>query len=158
MIEREELLSIVPHRGKMLLLNRVREYNTKELSIEAEYSITEDGLFFDSDAAGVPAWVGFEFIAQAVSALIGIRYRENGEPPKIGFILSVSQMRIGLPFFKTGSIIAIKANIIESVDSLYIFKGEIFIEGVKVLEGKLTVMDVDDDQVSIIKKETDSIE
>ena len=145
MIEKEELLSIMPHRGKMLLLTKVNEYDLKNESIEAEYHLTEDCLFYDPAAAGVPAWVGFELIAQAVSAFMGIKTRAKGEPVKIGFILGVSQVQMGLSFFKTGSIILIKAQEFECMDPLYMYKGEIFIDGEKVLEGKLTVMEVDDE-------------
>jgi len=158
MIEKEEMLSIMPHRGKMLLLSKVNEYNLQEESIEAEYHLTEDCLFYDPAAGGVPAWVGFEFIAQTVSAYMGIKTRARGEPIKIGFILGVSQMRIGLSLFKTGSIIVIKAKEFECMDPLYIYKGEIFIEGKKVLEGKLTVMEVDDEKAQSMKKGSDSIE
>jgi len=151
----EELISIMPHRGRMLLLTKVNEYDLKEESIEAEYHLTEDCLFYDPAAPGVPAWVGFEFIAQAVSAYMGIKTRARGEPVKIGFILGVSGVRIGLSFFKTGSNIVIKAKEFENMDPLYIYKGEIFIDGKKVLEGKLTVMEVDDEKAQAMKKGSD---
>jgi len=144
MIEQEDVLSIIPHRGKMLLLSKVNEYNLNTGSIEAEYHLTEDCLFYDPAISGIPTWVGFELMAQAVSAFMGIKTRARGEPVKIGFILGVSQVQIGLPFLKAGSIIGIKAQEYENMDPLYIFKGEIFIEGNKVLEGKLTVMEVED--------------
>ena len=157
MIEKEELLSLIPHRGRMLLLDGVKCYNLGEQSLEAESQITEDCLFYDSAAAGIPAWVGFEFLAQAVSALTGIGYREKGEPPKIGFILGVSHVQIRYPFFKTGSIIAIKVKEIERMDSLSVFNGEIFFEDEKVFEGRLTVMDVDDEKAEAMKKGSNSV-
>jgi len=149
MIENEELLSLVPHRGKMFFLTKVNKYDLQEESIEAEYHITDDCLFYDPAASGVPAWVGFEFIAQTISAYKGIKTRIRGEPIKVGFILGVSQMRIELSFFKTGSILVIKAKESENMDPLYIYSGEIFFEGKKVLEGKITVMEVDDDKGKI---------
>jgi len=158
MIENEELLSIMPHRGKMLLLTKVNDYNLQEESIEAEYHLTEDCLFYDPAASGVPAWVGFEFIAQTVSAYKGIKTRIRGEPTKIGFILGITQMRIGLSFFKSGSILVIKAQQYESMDPLFIYRGEIFIDGNKVLEGKLTVMEVDDEKAQAMKKGNYAIE
>jgi predicted hotdog family 3-hydroxylacyl-ACP dehydratase len=157
-IEKEDLLSILPHRGRMLLLNRITGYNLEERLIEAEYHITEDCLFFDSTAAGVPSWTGFELIAQAISAFSGIRDRLQGKPPKIGFILGVSQLQTGVPFFETGSIITIRAKEIEHIDSLYVFTGELFIKDKKALECKLTVIDVDNEQVETIKKGSYSIE
>ena len=152
MIEKEDLRSVVPHRGKMLLLTRVKCYNLEERSITTEYDITKDCLFYDPELDGVPAWAGFEFIAQSISAISGIRDREMGMKPKFGFILSVSSMRIDLPFFKTGSTAEIKTEQIERMDSVYIFHGEINVEGKKILEGKLTVIDIDDEQFEAIKK------
>jgi len=144
MIEKEEMLSIMPHRGKMLLLSKVNEYDLTKGSVEAEYYLTEDCLFYDPAIAGIPAWVGFEIMAQAVSAFMGIKTRARGEPVKIGFILGVSQVKMGLSFFKTGSMIVVRAQEYENMDPLYIFSGEIYIEGAKVFEGKLTVMEVED--------------
>ena len=156
MIENEELLSIVPHRGKMLLLKRVKDYNLQEYTIEAECQIERDCIFYDSEKEGVPSWVGFEFIAQTVSAFIGIKNRER-KVNNIGLIMSVTQMRIGLPIFQTDSIITIKAKEVDGMDSVHVFEGEIFLEGEKVLEGKITVMDVDSEQV-VIKKESNAVE
>jgi len=142
MIEKEELLTLIPHRGKMMMLDRVMRYNLQDKSIEAQYKITEDCLFYDSKEEGVPSWVGFEFLAQAVSAFIGIRDRENGIPPKEGYILGISQMDIGLTFLKNNSIITINSRELESMHPVYVFEGEIFLDGQEVLSGKVAVMEV----------------
>ena len=155
MINKAQLLTVIPHRGRMLLLDAINEYDTKVNSVEGEYRITEDCLFYDPAAKGVPAWVGFEFIAQAVSALTGIGYRERGEVPKTGFILSISQLQIGLSFFAIGSIITIKAKQVDHMDSHFVFSGEIFVEGEKVLEGKITLIEVDNTQTQAMIKEKD---
>jgi len=144
-IEKEELLTIIPHKGRMMLLSRIIDFNSETKSIEAEYEITDECLFYDSALSGVPAWTGFEFIAQAVSAFIGIRDRGK-KTHSMGYILSVSQLRIGLPFFKTGSIIKIKSRESGGMDPVYVFEGEIFLDGEKVVDGKITVMDVYNEQ------------
>ena len=146
MMENDGLLSVMPHRGRMLLISRVISYNLEEKCIEAEYHITEDCLFYDSAMTGVPSWVGFEFIAQSVSAYAGIRNRERGIPPKTGFVLTVSGLKMELPFFKAGNIITIKSKEIENIHPISVFEGEIFLDGKKVLEGKLKLMDVDDEK------------
>jgi predicted hotdog family 3-hydroxylacyl-ACP dehydratase len=153
LIEKEELLSVVPHRGRMLLLSGVKGYNLNERNIEAEYHITSDCLFYDSAIAGVPAWAGFEFIAQAISAYAGIRDRENGIPPKMGYILSVASMRMGISLFEKGSTVEIRAEEIERVDLVGTFKGEILLHGAKVLEGRLMVMEINHEQFNAMKKE-----
>jgi predicted hotdog family 3-hydroxylacyl-ACP dehydratase len=158
-IEKDELPSIIPHRGKMLLLDRIIAFNPDEGSLEAEYHITEDCLFFDPAFGGVPGWAAFEFMAQAISALSGLRSRARGEKPRMGFILSVSSTHIGLPLLRTGSTAEIHVKEISSMDLVYTFEGVTFLEGAKVLEGKITVMELDEKQAqTLIIKERDSIE
>jgi len=127
------------------MLDRIIKYNIHEKSIEAEYDITEDCLFYSSKEEGVPSWVGFEFIAQAISAFIGIRDREYGIPPKEGYILGISQMKIGLPFLRKNSIILIKSRELEGMHPVYVFEGEIRLNGQEVLSGKITVMEVSEE-------------
>lgn len=156
-IEKEELLSIIPHKNRMMLLSRITDFNEENKSIEAEYEIKKDCLFYDSALPGVPACIGFEFIAQSISAYIGIR--DLGKKVhKMGYILSISQMRIGLPYFKTDSIITIKSRESGGMDPVYVFEGEIYLYGEKVVEGKITVLDVYDEQTQLIKKESETID
>jgi len=156
-IENEELLSIVPHRGKMLLLSRVTDYSLEEKTVEAEYNVTEECLFYDPSLEGVPCWVGFEFIAQTIAVFSGLKSRAKGEPAKMGFILSVSQTRITMPVIKNGSVAKIKIKEVENVDLLFVFTGEIFLENEKIFEGKITVIDVDDEQAERIKRGSNAI-
>ena len=156
LINKEELLTLIPHRDRMCLISRVNNYNLPENSIEAEYDITEDCLFYDFENSGVPAWVGFEFIAQSISALIGIKDKINGLPVKEGFILGVSHMHIDLPFFSKNSIITINSTELENLDPIYIFDGKISINGKKVLAGKVTVMEVSSEQRKQIIKEKEN--
>jgi len=153
MIETEELLSIIPHRGKMVHISRVKNYNLEDRSIEAEYDITNECIFYDEQVNGVPSWAGFECIAQAISAYSGIRDRINGITSKFGFILAVSQLCIEVPYLKPGSTILIKANEIEDLSPVFAFYGEIFLENKRIISGRLTVMDVYEEQAKAIKGE-----
>ena len=154
MIEKEELYSIIPHRGKMMLLTRINEYNLEERSVDAEYHITEDCIFYNHSACGVPVWAGFEFAAQAIAVLSGLEGRAKGAPaasassvkPKMGYILSVSSMKIMLPFFKKNSTAHIKVKEIERMDSVLTFNCIILLEGQIVLQGKLMAMELEDEE------------
>jgi predicted hotdog family 3-hydroxylacyl-ACP dehydratase len=146
LIEREELQTLIPHRGKMLLLSRCTEYDFHNRSIRVEYDITEDCLFYDPVLGGVPTWVGFEFMAQAISVLSGLRGREIGEKPKIGFILSIPSMQMRIPAFSLGSSVDIRVKEHDCTSLIYTFEGEVFLEEKKVMEGKLMVMEVSDEQ------------
>jgi len=145
MIEKEEMQTIIPHKGKMLLLSRVIEYDI-EHSIRAEYDITRNCLFYDPVLDGVPSWAGFEFIAQTISVLTGIRKREKGEKPNIGFILSIPSMRMEMPLFKNGSTVEIRVEETDCTDLIYTFEGAVFLENKKAIEGKLMVMEISDER------------
>jgi len=130
----------------MLLLNKIIDYDI-EHSIRAQYTVTESCIFYDPALDGVPAWVGFEFMAQAISALTGIRKRAKGEKPKIGFILSIPSMRMEIPSFKNGSLVEVRVKESDCTDMIYIYEGEAFLENKKVMEGKLMVMEASDDKL-----------
>ena len=145
MIEKEELETLIPHRGKMLLLSRVNEYNLKEGTLSAEYHVSESCIFYDPAAGGVPSWAGFEFIAQAISAYSGIRNREMGIKPKMGFILSIPLVQIEIPVYKPGSRIVLNVVEKDRTGLIYTFEGNAYLDGKKAMEGKLMVMEINEE-------------
>jgi predicted hotdog family 3-hydroxylacyl-ACP dehydratase len=145
MIEIEELQTIIPHRASMLLLNRVIEYDLAG-TLRAEYDITSDCLFYDPAQDSVPSWAGFEMIAQAISSLSGIRDRALGRKSQFGFILSIPSMRIYTPLLKAGATADIRVKEIDCTGRIYTFSGELFYDGIKALEGKIMVMEVEDEE------------
>jgi predicted hotdog family 3-hydroxylacyl-ACP dehydratase len=149
-IDRNELSTLVPHKGKMFLLSRITDYDIKKRTLTAEYDITGDCLFYDSELDGVPAWVSFEFMAQCISALSGLADREQGKPPKLGFILSLSALEVTVPVLKAGTSVTI--NVVEDMqmDMVFTFHCVVFHEGKLAVSAKLTVMDVDD--ISLFEK------
>jgi predicted hotdog family 3-hydroxylacyl-ACP dehydratase len=153
LIGKDELQELIPHRGKMLLLTRVNTYDVKEMHLCAEYDITSDCIFFDPVIGAVPSWTGFEFIAQAISVLSGIRNRELGIKPRIGFILSIPSMKMEIPLFKPGSRVEIRVKQNDATDLIYTFEGEAFLEGKKAIEGKLMVMEINEDNYSKLCRE-----
>ena len=146
MIDRDELYSLVPHRGKMFLLSRILEFNSVEYSAQAEYDVREDCLFYDPAIGGVPSWVCIEFAAQVVSAVFGLKRREIGKEPRLGFILSVSMMKTGIPVFNAGSTLAIEVKKINCMDLTYTFDCSAFLDGKNVFKAQITAVDVDDEK------------
>jgi predicted hotdog family 3-hydroxylacyl-ACP dehydratase len=152
-MENDELKSILPHRGKMLLLSKIKEYNLAEGSLSAEYLVTEDCIFYDFHLGGVPAWAAFEFLAQAISALTGLRCREMGLCPNMGFILSIPSMIVKMPVLKLGKVVEMRVKECDHTDLIFTFSGEAFLEGAKVIEGKLMVMEIDEEKYSNLRTE-----
>jgi predicted hotdog family 3-hydroxylacyl-ACP dehydratase len=88
----------VPHRGEMSLLDRVERVDEHE--VVAWVTVPADGLFVAE--GGVPAWVGIEYMAQAVAAWSGARARAGGGSPRIGFLLGSRRYEARVPLFGAG--------------------------------------------------------
>ncbi|MDR3336106.1 MAG: hypothetical protein LBT16_02775 [Treponema sp.] len=147
-IEREELLNLLPHRGKMFLLSRIVDYNLDARTLKAEYDVTKDCLFYDPRIKGVPSWISFEFMAQCVASITGLEHRRKGEPVKLGFILSVSALEIGRPLINDGETVSVTIAEDVRVDTVYTFNCEVssakYPESPGIARAKLTVYDVKD--------------
>ena len=94
-----DIRSLVPHAGPMVLLDRI--ISADEESLRAEVLICPDSLFCASE--GVGAWVGLEYMAQAVSAHAGYMAFLRGEAVKVGFLLGTRRFDCDRPFFSVGS-------------------------------------------------------
>ena len=140
---------LVPHKGKMLLLDRVRDYDLKENSITTEIDIARDNMFYEEELGGVPVWVAFEYMAQSVSALSGIHGRAKGEKPKTGFIMSVSGFKADVPVFKEGETVVV--NVLENIrmDKAVTFEGSATVNGTLAVTAKLNTVEVDDPKSSL---------
>lgn len=92
------ITDIVPHAGRMCLLDKAIDGDAE--SLNCEVTIKEDGLFFAN--GGVDGWVGIEYMAQAVAAWAGWRARLLGEEPKIGFLLGSRRYECSRPKFVLG--------------------------------------------------------
>ena len=143
-IEHEELSTLVPHRGKMFIIDRITDAKADEWIIESETKITEDFMFYDKNANGVPNYACFEIIAQTVSALTGLYAREHNLPPNMGFILSVSNLKFDFDLINPGETVKIKAFREAVVNNVYSFRAEVFINDNQCGNGKITVMEVTD--------------
>lgn len=87
---------VVPHRQDMCLLQRILRWDQD--SIEAELVVPGTGLFIENGE--MPAWIGIEYMAQAIAAWSGCRARAAGAAPQLGFLLGsrrYSSLRSGFP-------------------------------------------------------------
>ena len=95
----------VPHRGAMSLLDRVEHVD--EHGVVAWVTVPAEGLF--TTDGGVPAWVGIEYMAQAVAAWSGARSRTGGGSPRIGFLLGSRRYEAREPVFAAGAELRVSA-------------------------------------------------
>lgn len=139
-IEHEELSNLVPHKGKMFIIDRITDSNPDKWTIESETKITPNFMFYDQNAGGVPNYACFEIIAQTVSALMGLFAREKSMPPKAGFILSVSNLNFDFDLIKPGETVKIRASKDSEIENVFSFAAEILIDGKSLGHGKITAM------------------
>ena len=106
-IERTELEGLVPHKGRMFLLDRFVSWSFEAGTFVAEAVVDSSCPFFDEGRGGVPVWVALEYMAQGIAAFSGVERREAG--PKIGFVMSVRDFKSGLRSFPAGARVRIEA-------------------------------------------------
>jgi len=117
----EPLGKLVPHRGKMLLLSKLISCEEKTNSLLASVDISQSSFFYDEKLNGVPVWIGFEYMAQAIAAINGKNDLAKGQEPGFGFILSVSNYIACTSCFKPNSTILIYVEETFEMDNMFMF-------------------------------------
>ncbi len=141
---REKLSGLVPHKGKMLLLDRLVSFDLEQTKVVTEIDISENCMFFEDSLGGVPVWIAFEYMAQSVSALTGIFGLKTGTPPRMGFILSVTNFCAEESVFSKGSTVQIEVRQTLRVDMAVTFEGKALVGGKCVATATINACDVDD--------------
>ncbi len=98
---------LLPHGGAMVLLDRLLALD--DYSVCAEVTIGAASVFHDPIAGGVGAWVGIEYMAQAIAAHAGHAALQRGEPARVGFLLGARRYEARQPLFPVGSVLHIHA-------------------------------------------------
>lgn len=98
-----DIRTLVPHEGTMSLLGRLLAVDEETLC--AEVAIGSDTLFCDGREVG--AWVGVEYMAQAVAAHAGYCARQRGEPVKVGFLLGTRRYETRAGAFAAGTVLKV---------------------------------------------------
>lgn len=102
-----DIADVVPHSGRMLLLDALLHADEEHALASV---IARPGQMF-ADAHGIPAWVGIEYMAQAIAAWSGARSRRAGKPPAVGFLLGSRRYQCDVPRFAFGAEIMIAVRV-----------------------------------------------
>jgi predicted hotdog family 3-hydroxylacyl-ACP dehydratase len=102
----------------MVLLDRVVEVG--EAHIVVELTVRDDGLF-STPAAEVPAWVGVEYMAQAIAAFSGFHRRRRGEAIGLGFLLGTRHYQCSVGSFPCGTRLRVRAEKIVDAAEMSVF-------------------------------------
>jgi predicted hotdog family 3-hydroxylacyl-ACP dehydratase len=131
----------VPHRGALSLLDAVERCDDQ--SIVARVRVPADGLFGTAD--GMPAWVGIEYMAQAVAAWSGARARAGGGSPKIGYLLGSRRYEAAVPAFAIGAELRVLGQCeLMGDNGLGMFDCRIECDGRVLASGRLSVFEPPD--------------
>lgn len=98
---------VVPHAGAMRLIDELVEADGEHCVARATVRATQ--LFVDD--AGMPGWVGIEYMAQTIAAWAGVRERAAGRPPGLGFLLGSRRYTCDVPAFPVGSVLTIRTQV-----------------------------------------------
>ncbi|MDR2787379.1 MAG: hypothetical protein LBD06_03275 [Candidatus Accumulibacter sp.] len=95
----------LPHRGRMVLLDEVLAVETG--CIRCAVTLRMDSPFCREGQ--VPAYVGVEYMAQAVGALVGWEARQQGEAVRVGFLVSARRFTSRVDGFAAGETLTVEA-------------------------------------------------
>ena len=133
-----EMDSWVPHRGAMNLLTAVEHVDDQ--TIRARVVVPAQGLFVAD--GGVPAWVGIEYMAQAVADWSGARVRAGGGSPRIGYLLGSRRYEANVPVFPVGAELRVFGQCeLRGDNGLGMFDCRIEQEGRVLASGRLSVFE-----------------
>ena len=135
----EELL---PHRGSMLLLDRLISFDHN--STTSEYSPRENAWYAD-ECGNMPAWIGIELMAQTIATHVAMLKREENLPMKHGILLGTQRYTSSQPLFLAGGKLQIQAKMIYRDDSGFCaYECHIMAHDQKIAEATIKVFEPDD--------------
>ena len=133
---------LILHRPPMLLLESVAEWD--ETGLTAVVDPTHSYIFADASGA-IPAWVGIEYMAQAISAHAGISARLRGEPISVGFLLGTRKYTPQVASFAPNKKLFVKVReIFRDETNLVLFDCQIYADGVLLASAEIKGIEPDD--------------
>ena|ERR1700741_4876884 len=132
--KRYRVEELVPHRGTMSLLDGIDDYGSDWLRASVE--VRPASPF--AEGAGVPAWVGIEYMAQAAAAFGGIEQVQRGESPAIGLLIGARYYRSMIETFPFGMRLTVLARIaLRDADDFAAYECTLEAAGERVAESVL---------------------
>ncbi len=126
---------LVPHRGRMLLLDELVTFDGQRAVCRVR--LRRDSTFIDDGA--VDAVVALEYMAQAVAAFAGMCGRAAGQPVRIGFLLGTRELVLLVDRFVVGDELVVEVAHIWGEDQLAVFDCTVSRGGQKVASATLNV-------------------
>jgi predicted hotdog family 3-hydroxylacyl-ACP dehydratase len=114
-----KILTLLPHRPPMLLINKIVEVNSSSASAIA---FIDDQASFYQNGRGIPSWIGLEYMGQTAALIAGYQLEHDLVKPHLGFLLGARRYLTEVEFFLPNKNLLINCNEIAVVgDSLATF-------------------------------------
>lgn len=137
---------MIPHRRKMMLLERVKKPDGKGL--RAETRVKEDWPMVEQGA--VSTIIGIELLAQSVSAFSTWR-RGPGSEPRIGLIVGIKSAEFSNATMPVGIRLTIRVDEVSNIGNYGVFRGEVSSDSARYCKAVLQVLDPDKDILKELK-------
>jgi len=136
--------AVLPHAPPMILLDHLVGYDEGSLTAEVR---VRPGIPFYRPGRGVPAHVGFEWMAQTCGAFVGAKARDSGDQVRVGLVLGTRNFRCSVAWFVNGDRLTVTATQMFSDRQIGVFDCEISRSGDEgpVAKAQLTVFRPEDD-------------
>jgi len=149
-----DVRELLPHSGQMVLLDRVLSADVDNLS--AEVRIHAGSMLAGEE--GVGAWVGIEYMAQAIAAHAGWLALQRSEPVKVGFLLGSRKYACGVPLFAIGSVLLVHVHrVLQGENGLGAFDCRIDVAGGASAVATATVTVFQPDNVNQFLKDGNAV-
>ena len=100
-----DLTQLLTHRPPMLLLDSIRELNSRHC--RAVKIVDPDDWYAQPDGS-MPGWFGIELMAQTIAAWSGHEKYSDGEQPRPGYLLGTRRYKSRTSSFPPGTILEIE--------------------------------------------------
>lgn len=135
--------ALLPHAAPMVLLDRCLKVSVD--SFEAEVTLNKQSPFCVDGHVG--AWVGVEYMAQAIAAFAGAEAVAAGREVKVGFLLGSRRYESKVPAFSAGSSLRVAVKkLLHEDNGVGALECKIYIDGASepAVEANLNVYQVAD--------------
>ena len=109
-----DIAEFLYHRAPMIFLDEIIDSGPDYLVAGVHI---RQGIPFFEELRGVPAWLGLEYMAQAVAAFAGVRARADNKPVALGMLIGCRQYSSKIPSFVPGTRIEVRIRELASVEN-----------------------------------------
>lgn len=128
----------IPHQGRMCLLDRVLQWDDRQVVCAATGHVAPDHPLRDQGRLGVSA--GIEYAAQAM-AVHGVLLAGDGRPLGVGYLASVRGVRSHVSRLDdVAEPLCVRAQRLSGDDNLLLYQFDVSAAGRCLIEGRASVL------------------